>query len=243
MSTSVSLLRERTPAVFQLLKRVDEVRRDYAIREQLRRAKVIPSEQGEFVAAIDTVFSTGVVPSGKWAVHHAVLADKEARQVLEKILGVRPLDDIQWGSLLWEALRGAESSSFAEEPAWAKVWSILRSAPENVAKDFISANGAKLRVRCRTGDWRTSNLVLLPGTIVPDDPSTSHVLLDQVYHVNDSSYLDALDIRSEPSDRMLPWESALGSADQDISTWLAIGTVRCPRKRQEAGVGPPGFSR
>jgi hypothetical protein len=160
----------QTRAVFQLLKRISDAARDFSLRNELHSAKVIPAEQGKLGAAVEVVFSSGVVPAGRLAVHYAVAQDRECRLILEQVLGVRPLDDSQWRALLNEALVTAERSwGQASDHAWANFWSCLRKAPQTVSLPFLTSFPGRVHARSRSGQWQLANRLLRPGLIAAND--------------------------------------------------------------------------
>jgi len=203
----------QTRAVFQLLKRIFDASRDYSVRNELRLARVIPTEQGKLAAASEVIISSGVVPTGRFAVHHAVAADKECKPILEQVLGVRPLDDNQWQTLLNETLLIAERSwGQAADHAWANLWSCLRKAPQTVSLGFLTSLAARVHTRSFSGKWVLASRLLRPGLIAADDANVWGLLLDEQYHVNDEPFLAALHIRSEPPNELIAWNSRVGEA-------------------------------
>jgi superfamily II DNA or RNA helicase len=199
--------------VFQLAKQIVEVTNNYNIRTQVRRANVIPTTEGDLVAAGSAVIATGVVPAGKHAVHAEVAADKQCLQILDQVFGVKPLDGEQWRAVLEQALRSAENAWFhVMYEAWANLWGELRNAPQTVSLGVLSASAARVRVRNAQGKWVLPSQVLRPGPIVADHPNIAGVLLDPTYHANDAPLLAPLNIQSEPRNEMIPWTSAVGDA-------------------------------
>lgn len=205
---------ERARNVLLLVKRLSDSEKDYDFRMLLRRTKIIPAAQDKLIAALEAVIAIGVVPAGKFAVHPDIAADKQCRQVLEQVLGVQPLDDKQWRSLLEQALRSAESWSSDAAVAWSQVWNELRGAPNNVALDFIKASASRMRVRSTSGEWKIAGQLLYPGSIVPDHPDLAGILLDRQFHANDESLLAVLKVGPEPTADPISWSDAVGDAYQ-----------------------------
>ena len=211
----------QTRVVFQLLKRIFDGTRDYTVRNELRRAKLIPTEHGNLVAASDAVICSGTVPAGKSAVHHAVVADKECSRILEQVLGVRPLDESQWQALLNQALLKAEQSwGQMTDQAWANVWDGLRNAPETVSLKFLTSSAARIRARSRRGQWELATHLLRLGPIVADHENLAGVLLDEQYHANDEHLLAPLHIEAEPPNGFIAWHSSVGDAYQQYRQFV-----------------------
>jgi superfamily II DNA or RNA helicase len=207
---------EKARGVFQLSKQVAEKTNAYSVRTQLRQAKVIPTAREELVSAAGAVIATGVVPAGKSAVHPEIAADKQCLQILEQILGVKPLDGEQWRMLLAQALHSAESAWYEQmmNVAWENLWSELRNAPQTVTMSFLTASMARMRVRNGAGKWVLASQVLTPGPIVTDHPDISVVLLDKNYHADDELLIAPLCIQSEPRNELILWSGSVGDAYQ-----------------------------
>jgi hypothetical protein len=199
--------------VFQLSKQLAEKTNAYNVRMELRRAKVIPTTQGELVSAARAVIATGVVPAGKSAVRPDIATDKQCAHILDQIFGVKPLDGEQWRMVLEQAIRAAESAwSHTMDEAWTNLWNELRKAPRAVSQDFISAAASRLRVRNGVGSWVLPSQVLRPGVIVADHPKIAAVLLDLKFHASDEHLLSALNVLSEPRNELIAWTRAVGGA-------------------------------
>ena len=189
---------EKTKSVLQLAKRVYDNAKDSYSGPLLRRAKIVPAAQGQLVSAADAVIADSVVPEGMFAVHPDIAADKQCRQVLEQVLGVQPLDDKQWRSLLEDSLRAAENAGNVNDAAWQKFWTKLRSVPDDVALEFVTSSTSRIRVRSARGQWEIPAQVLRPGLTIPDHPDLAGILLDRNYHENDGPLLAPLNIGTEP---------------------------------------------
>jgi hypothetical protein len=188
----------------------------------LRQAKIILAAQGLLVTASEAVIASGVVPAGKFAVHPDIAADKQCLQILEQVLGVQHLDDKQWRALLAQALAAANDAEHADDEAWSNVWGELRTAPDNVALEFVAASASRMRVRTARGRWEISSQVLRPGPIVPDHPALAGILLDRKYHANDERFLALLNIGTEPRADLIPWSSAVGDSYQQYAQVVRI---------------------
>jgi len=211
----------KTRAVFQLLKRIFDTTRDYSVRNELRQARVIPTEQGKVAAASQVVISSGVVPPGKYTVHHAVTADKDCKPILEEVLGVKPLDDTQWHALLNQALSTAERSwGQTRDQAWANLWGGLRGAPEAVSLKFLASAQVRMRARSRRAEWQFASQLLRPGAIIPDQTDLAAILLDEAYHADDEPLLRALHIGAEPEYDFVGWDSSVGEAYQHYRDFI-----------------------
>jgi superfamily II DNA or RNA helicase len=218
----------RVPGVLELVKRVSESGRSFNARDRLRRAKLVPSQDGMIVAAMDAVISDGFVPDGKYAVHRDVVEQKECRDILETILGVKPLDDPQWSTLLNDAIREAERVLLTgdQDIRWQEVWNGIRNAPESVSNAILKSGAERVRVRSLGGKWEPPAQLLRAGSIVPDDPSVKDVLVDHLFHQDDERFLSILRVGPEPRNDLVPWNGNAGSA------FMAYLSVVRPRYNQ-----------
>ena len=202
--------------VLHLVKCIHETSQDYNVRNQLRRSRLIPTEEGMLVAAPDAVISSGVVPSGKCAVHHSIATDKKCRKILKQVLGVRRLDDAQWQELLKQALQGAENARFhAKNDAWRWLWNNLRDAPQEIAVKFVASASERVRALSLSGEWELSTQLLRPGAIVINHSDLADVLVDEGFHADDQMLLESLQIRSEPRNELIDWINNIGDAYQE----------------------------
>ena len=204
----------KTITVLLLLKQISDTTRDFNVRDELRRARLILTEQGALVRASEAVISSGVVLAGKFAVHRALAADTDCRAILEQILGVRPLDEKQWHILLNQALINAENAwGKPIDQAWANVWDSLRSAPQGVSLGFLESSRERMRARSRQGQWEFASQLLLTGGVAANHPSLASILLDEEYHANDE--WQQLQIESEPNNELIGWNDTVGSVFQE----------------------------
>lgn len=202
--------------ILHLVKCIHDSSRDYDVRNQLRRSRLIPTEEDTLVAAADAVMSNGVVPAGKSAVHHSIAADKKCRKILKQVLGVRRLDDTQWQALLKQGLREAEKAyPYAMDDAWERFWSGLRDVPQELAVKFITSASERVRVRNLSGEWVLPAQLLRPGCIVVNHPDLADLLVDERFHADDEKLLEPLQIRPEPRNELINWNTNIGDAYQE----------------------------
>lgn len=209
---------------------------DRRILEKLRDVRLIPTDQKTLVSASTAVIGGGVVPTGKFAVHKAVVADERCRQILEDVLGVRSLDDRQWRAILDQALEDAGKSwHWNRHEAWDKFWTAIGEAPSDLTLSFVDSVADRIHLRSISKEWRIPARLLRAGGVVSSQPELSSVLLDEDYHASHKKIVERLQIQPEPPKRLLKWTAAMGEMFSDYRT-RALRTYR--RKMSLSGQRP-----
>lgn len=158
---------------------------------------IVPSDCGTMLTSDQAVLAPeGThVPDGRHLVALWLLEDVETKRILTEVLQVKPLDDSVWMEVMSDALPYDLSDEH-----WKDFWSLLRSAPERVRKQFASLRGDVIRVCRRDGTWVLPGDVLLAGTLVNsnDDSSNRNLLADEKVHNSDMALLKALGVCDFP---------------------------------------------
>lgn len=165
------------------------------------RLAIIPSQSGKLVTAARAVLAPeGVRVPGRATVVATLADDSEARRILRDVLRVSELDEDLWRRILGESLNVPDYPKEMHDNGWATFWSRLRRAPSAVRKAFLAANGERIRVRRRDSSWVRPDQVLLPGTLVAADDTSSNrnVLVDDAFHSRDSSSLLSIGVSEMP---------------------------------------------
>ncbi|HNJ44148.1 MAG TPA: hypothetical protein PKZ53_26930, partial [Acidobacteriota bacterium] len=78
------------------------------------------------------------VPDGRHPVARWLCEDENAKEILEKVLEVKPLDDEMWINALYYAVPQHSSWELPSDNRWRTFWRLLRSAPENARSRFVA---------------------------------------------------------------------------------------------------------
>jgi len=166
----------------------------------IRRAKIVLTEGGEFVAlAEESLFLRASLPLDVDArfVDPRVTARPGAAVALER-LGVLPIAPV----LLLRSLLREDTGTWGAS-RWDLFWDLARTTDPFGAKEAFEAAGlGRRRVQVRTADGRYVRLVatLLPGTVVPQlSTDDQAVLIDTAYHSKELDLLRVLGATASPS--------------------------------------------
>lgn len=182
------------------------------ILEDIRRARIVPLEDGELAPAVKgrVFIRSGPGDTNGVFVDPALV---EIAGVVEALrdLGVTVLDKrAEFEAVVLEARHGKD--------VWARVWAASRHVSREVAREILeSAAPASLRafvrVRSATGEWVGVDQALLAGAVVPSHGRRdAHFLVDPGFHAADLDLLRDLGCVSEPE-----WRPA----SDERSGWLA----------------------
>lgn len=168
-------------------------------QEVMPTLSVIPTSGGELASAGEVIIvpDGAPAPEGRKAVHSSLESDPEAFTILSEIFQVGGLDDLTWKRILTESL----PTCFYGDAEWERFWANLRLAPDAVAKRFITNKRTEIKVRVRSGTWRDSHEVLLPGEIIRKDDASAcaDILVDENAHATDGVFLSGLGVKDCPS--------------------------------------------
>lgn len=155
---------------------------------------------------------------GKFVVSEEVANDPEAKELAMGVLGVKPLDDDGWRSVLKEALFAAKNSPGAyagwqhptekqeEDRRWTHFWTTLRMSPEQIRWSFVSLVHQFIKVLNRAMEWVGGSDVLRSGCLIDsNDADNSKHVTHPVFHKDDAEILDKIGIHEIPS---LKWTEA-----------------------------------
>lgn len=181
---------------------------------RLRELAIIPAQGAELSKASELVLPGDVVPTGRKAVHPALVADEPVREVLDRVFRIGTMDDAAWLALLFEAWPERKEP---KAEACESGWRLVLSAPDRVRQKFLAEHAARLRFRTRDGRWKGGREVLLPGRIVSEEEAHDHsdVLLDATFAERAGSVLSDLGISDTPPER---WET---EQEPHKPAWLA----------------------
>lgn len=175
---------------------------------------IVPTRTGTLQCPSRVVFaSADTTFDGVDLVAEQAQDDPACRDILSRILDVRPLGDDVWINLLKERLRDTGGVfQIGSEESWSRFWSVLRNAPAPVRAAFINDCQGRIRVRRRDGDWVPASETLTPGGIIEssEPPADLLMLVDTDMHREDLGILAQLGVREMPSG-----EIALQGADLD----------------------------
>ena len=160
---------------------------------------IIPADNGELLAADKVVLAPegATIPDGRHPVAPTLADIEEVRGILDKVMGVKPLDDEIWDEVLRESLPGpVRETAEQRDHRWNKFWQLLRKAPRRVTAQFCQRETSRMCVKRRDGQWGLPENVLLPGTLVHRDEVNDNggVLVDEEYHGADDERLRNLGI-------------------------------------------------
>jgi superfamily II DNA or RNA helicase len=195
---------------------------------------IVPDESGQLRKPNELVLAPpGSSVGGLSIVEPLLQQDPQARAILTSILEIRPLGDDVWESLLEARLDEVphHASERADE-AWQSFWTTLRAAPAVVSDGFLLFNRRRVRLHRNDGLWVQPQDALLPGSVVAaDDKTTStKVLVDMKFHVDDGDLLAELGVRQVPEGTSGPssYDSLVG-----ISSSLNAWREHCRRTYKE----------
>lgn len=189
--------------------------------------KVIPSGDGRLLTPDEAVFAPDatVVPGGRFPVARALTEHPEARQILEEVFKVKPLNESIWHEVLRENLPRPHRQRPPISRQWVDFWKLLRSAPMNVQETFAKMNIPRLSVLRRDGSWCRPDEVLFPGLLVheAEDPqSNQQVLIDEAEHATDRRILEIIGVTQMPEGLLGPGKfDEVVSKTPLLSDWLA----------------------
>ncbi len=176
------------------------------IRESEDLGSIVLTSNGDFAAARSgSVFlGTDDDPSLSNLVHPQLQGDPETMEAL-RALGIEPISPASKFKDLASTLLGPSSSGTVSESDWIAFWKLGRDIEPQAAANIVANSSdtwrSHLRVRAIDGVFRSLFLVLLPGSIVPDDGSRDEcVAIDVRFHESELSllkWLGALEVPRE----------------------------------------------
>ena len=185
---------------------------------------IVPSQDGQLVTADRAVF----VPAGmhvpdRATVDSSLAENAEAKRILTDVMKVKALDDSVWESVLRGSMNVPRLPAQNCDVGWKAFWEKLRLAPQAVRMRFVAHNSSRIHVRRRDGTWVLADAVLLPGSLVSADDTSSNqrVLVDQSVHGRDQPLLEALGVREFPEGNIGPGSySDVVGASSGLNGWL-----------------------
>ncbi len=167
-----------------------------AIRNTLA---IIPTDSGALFTADKVVLAPegATIPDGRHPVARDLADMEDVNGILDKVMGVKPLDDDTWEAVLRESLPTPLRETAEQcDHRWNSFWELLRKAPKGVSTTFCQREASRMRVKRCDGQWDLPENVLLPGTLVyRDEVNDNHgVLVDEEYHCADGERLKDLGI-------------------------------------------------
>lgn len=175
---------------------------------------IVPVQDGGLVMPGKAVFAApDMNVPGRTVVASWAAEDTDARRILEEVLGVRPLEDAEWKSILNEHFPFGEA--VVDDAVWTRRWEVLRSAPETVRTTFLMQQGSRVRVRRSDAAWVSFGDALLPGALIEEDDLSSNrnLLVDAEFHRDDRALLKAIGVREMP-------EGVAVASERDFPSWL-----------------------
>ena len=135
-------------------------------------------------------------------VHPALMSDDASRAALKE-LGLKPPSPESSFKLVAESV--LEQRHRAPDPSLhERFWVLARKLEIADVLAIIREHDGwhgRLRVKARTGTWKPTHYVLMPGDIVPGDGSRDDdATVDTVFHRRDTTLLSELGIRDAPVD-------------------------------------------
>ena len=153
---------------------------------------LVPDEAPEVGAAMD--------PAS--CVHPALMSDDETRAAL-KALGLKPPSSESSFKLAAESVLKLQHRSpdpSLHERFWVLARKLEIADVLGIIREHDGWHG-RLRVKARSGTWKPTHSVLMPGDIVPGDGSRDDdATVDKVFHRRDTALLTELGIRGAPVD-------------------------------------------
>lgn len=192
--------------------------------------KIIPTVSNELCCAPEVVIApVGSSVLGKELVAKEVVDDAEGVRLLTDLLGVGKLDEEEWRRILKHALSACCQYHRAEGEACGRLWTALRSVPENVAKAFVKSNADSIFVKRVDGEWKRFDEVLQPGRVVAaDDEANRSFLVDAEYHGVDRELLDLMGVDEFPRGMIGPagYEAVTGRSRNFPDDWWQAACKR-----------------
>lgn len=157
---------------------------------------------------------TGEVIPGRHSVASALLEIEDARRLLTQVLGVGEPDASTWKKSLVEAFEAATSLNPGPDGIrskaldWENFWLRLRSAPVEVAKNFLTDIAGRsvgprrhmIKVRREDGNWVDWHRTCLPGGVIKskDDPQNRALAVDSWHLPMDMELFETLGVGQKP---------------------------------------------
>ncbi|SFQ16160.1 DEAD/DEAH box helicase [Amycolatopsis rubida] len=171
----------------------DELLHDHAAAADARQAKILLTEQCEFVSPIAGSVFRRTVEDGLrddlTYVHRALAEDVSLQRTLGQ-LGIRDADaEGRFRSVLDQG-----GFDYYSAESWTRFWELMRTAGKTsqvpaIEKAMPSAQDT-LKVRTVAGNWRSIGQCLLTGAVVPEDGSRdAEIAIDPGFHGDDRSVL------------------------------------------------------
>lgn len=195
---------------------------------------IVPDDSGQLRKPTELVLApAGSSVGGLSVVEPRLQQDPQARAILTSVLGIRPLGEDVWETLLQTRLDEVPNhASERADDAWQSFWTTLRAAPAVVRDGFLLANRWRVRIRRNEGLWVQPQDALLPGSVVSADDKTAstRVLVDMQFHVDDVDALAKLGARQVPEGTSGPsnYDSLVGGS-RSLNAWRE----HCRRKYKE----------
>lgn len=194
---------------------------------------IVPSQEGQLVTADRAVFvPAGVHVPDRATVDSSLAENAEAKRILSDVMKVKALDDSVWESVLRGSMNVPKFPAHACDAGWRAFWEKLRLAPQTVRLRFVAQNSSRIHVRRRDCAWVLADAVLLPGSLVSADDTSSNqfVLVEQSAHDRDRALLEALGVREFPEGNIGPDRyREVAGANGGLQGWL--GSCRDTYKR------------
>jgi superfamily II DNA or RNA helicase len=183
---------------------------------------IIPTDSGALLTAEKVVLAPegASLPDGWHPVARDLAAMEDVKNILDKVMGVKPLDDATWDEVLQES-RPKPVNETAEQcdHRWNRFWELLRKAPNRVSAHFCQHEMSHMRVKRRDGVWDRPENVIQTGSIVLIDESKQNgsVLIDEEYHRTDGEMVKSLGISETPTK---PETERIGEHSRSYNIWL-----------------------
>lgn len=179
--------------------------------------EIIPSAEDKLSSpdALVLLDDAQLAPQGVSLVNPCLIHNSEAYALICDVMGVQPLDDERWGSLLCDAKHDNDH---------ALLWKRLRLAPMTVREDFLERHKGSIRILACDQAWVAADEVLFPGKLVEEGgPLNSGVLVDPTFHAGDETYLRKLGV-VDRLDAWLPpktWPPYSQKHEKWLTPWLS----------------------
>ena len=177
---------------------------------------------------------TGEVIPGRHSVASALLEIEDARRLLTQVLGVGEPDASTWKKSLVEAFEAATSLNPGPDGIrskaldWENFWLRLRSAPVEVAKNFLTDIAGRsvgprrhmIKVRREDGNWVDWHRTCLPGGVIKskDDPQNRALAVDSWHLPMDMELFETLGVGQKPK-KMI--QETAGSESPELDKWVS----------------------
>ena len=168
------------------------------------------SPDPELVFLPDEESDVGAAAEPASCVHPSLMSDGETRRALKR-LGLKPPSPERLFKSVAASVLSEHSSPFAR--AHERFWGLARNLEVEDVLRIISEYDdwpELLRVRARSGRWKPTYAVLMPGDIVPGDGRRdADATVDIGFHQHDAALLAALGVADSPVEGRELWEPAL----------------------------------